>query len=248
MSKRPTGKGQKRGKNAGGVAGSREARQRVKTARGRSNSSTRWLERQLNDPYVAAAKRDGYRSRAAYKLREIDDRFRFLKKGARVVDLGSTPGGWTQVCVERVFGAGVSAASSGERGIIVAVDINEMEPVTGAKFLQLDFLDNAAPALVKQALGGQADVILSDMAAPATGHRATDHLRVMALCEVALLFAIEVLAVGGAFCAKVLRGGADTEILNRLKQEFSEVRHYKPESSRSDSKEIYVVATGFKDR
>ncbi len=248
MSKRPTGKGQKRGKSAGGVAGSREARQRVKTARGRSNSSTRWLERQLNDPYVAAAKRDGYRSRAAYKLREIDDRFRFLKKGARVVDLGSTPGGWTQVCVERVFGAGVSAASSGERGIIVAVDINEMEPVTGAKFLQLDFLDNAAPALVKQALGGQADVILSDMAAPATGHRATDHLRVMALCEVALLFAIEVLAVGGAFCAKVLRGGADTEILNRLKQEFSEVRHYKPESSRSDSKEIYVVATGFKDR
>ncbi|HBC53958.1 MAG TPA: 23S rRNA methyltransferase [Alphaproteobacteria bacterium] len=248
MSKRPTGKGQKRGKSAGGVAGSREARQRVKTARGRSNSSTRWLERQLNDPYVAAAKRDGYRSRAAYKLREIDDRFRFLKKGARVVDLGSTPGGWTQVCVERIFGAGVSAASSGERGIIVAVDINEMEPVTGAKFLQLDFLDNAAPALVKQALGGQADVILSDMAAPATGHRATDHLRVMALCEVALLFAIEVLAVGGAFCAKVLRGGADTEILNRLKQEFSEVRHYKPESSRSDSKEIYVVATGFKDR
>ena len=171
-----------------------------------------------------------------------------MKKGARVVDLGSTPGGWTQVCVERIFGAGVSAASSGERGIIVAVDINEMEPVTGAKFLQLDFLDNAAPALVKQALGGQADVILSDMAAPATGHRATDHLRVMALCEVALLFAIEVLAVGGAFCAKVLRGGADTEILNRLKQEFSEVRHYKPESSRSDSKEIYVVATGFKDR
>lgn len=248
MSKRPTGKGQKRGKNAGGVAGSREARQRVKTARGRSNSSTRWLERQLNDPYVAAAKRDGYRSRAAYKLREIDDRFRFLKKGARVVDLGSTPGGWTQVCVERIFGTGVSTASSGERGIIVAVDINEMEPVTGAKFLQLDFLDNAAPALVKQVLGGQADVILSDMAAPATGHRATDHLRVMALCEVALLFAIEVLAVGGAFCAKVLRGGADTEILNRLKQEFSEVRHYKPESSRSDSKEIYVVATGFKDR
>ena len=248
MSKRPTGKGQKRGKNAGGVAGSREARQRVKTARGRSNSSTRWLERQLNDPYVAAAKRDGYRSRAAYKLREIDDRFRFLKKGARVVDLGSTPGGWTQVCVERIFGTGGPAASAGERGIIVAVDINEMEPVTGAKFLQLDFLDNAAPALVKQALGGQADVILSDMAAPATGHRATDHLRVMALCEVALLFAIEVLAVGGAFCAKVLRGGADTEILNRLKQEFSEVRHYKPESSRSDSKEIYVVATGFKDR
>ena len=248
MSKRPTGKGQKRGKSAGGVAGSREARQRVKTARGRSNSSTRWLERQLNDPYVAAAKRDGYRSRAAYKLREIDDRFRFLKKGARVVDLGSTPGGWAQVCVERVFGTGGPAASSGERGIVVAVDINEMEPVTGAKFLQLDFLDNDAPALVKQALGGQADVILSDMAAPATGHRATDHLRVMALCEVALLFAIEVLAVGGAFCAKVLRGGADTEILNRLKQEFSEVRHYKPESSRSDSKEIYVVATGFKDR
>ncbi len=248
MRKRQTDKRQKRGKGTGGIAGSREPRQRVKTARGRSNSSTRWLERQLNDPYVAAAKRDGYRSRAAYKLREIDDRFRFLKKNARVVDLGSAPGGWTQVCVERVFGASVPADASGDRGIVVAVDINEMEPVAGARFLQLDFLDNDAPALVKQALGGQADVILSDMAAPATGHRATDHLRVMALCEVALLFAIEVLAVGGAFCAKVLRGGADTEILNRLKQEFSEVRHYKPESSRSDSKEIYVVATGFKDR
>lgn len=248
MRKRPTDKRQKRSKGTGGIAGTREARQRVKTARGRSNSSTRWLERQLNDPYVAAAKRDGYRSRAAYKLRDIDDRFRFLKKNARVVDLGSTPGGWTQVCVERVFGASVPADESGDHGIVVAVDINEMEPVAGAHFLQLDFLDNAAPARVKQALGGQADVILSDMAAPATGHRATDHLRVMALCEVALLFAIEVLAVGGAFCAKVLRGGADTEILNRLKQEFSEVRHYKPESSRSDSKEIYVVATGFKDR
>lgn len=248
MSKRPTGKPQKRAKSAGGVAGSREARQRVKTARGRSNSSTRWLERQLNDPYVAAAKRDGYRSRAAYKLREIDDRFRFLKKGARVVDLGSTPGGWTQVCVERVFGPSLPAAASPDRGIVVAVDIIEMEPVAGATFLEIDFLDNAAPESVKRALGGQADVILSDMAAPATGHRATDHLRVMALCEVALLFAIEVLAVGGAFCAKVLRGGADTEILNRLKQEFSEVRHYKPEASRSDSKEIYVVATGFKDR
>lgn len=248
MSKRPTDKRQKRGKSAGGIAGSREARQRVKTARGRSNSSTRWLERQLNDPYVAAARRDGYRSRAAYKLREIDDRFRFLKKGARVVDLGSTPGGWTQVCVERVFSTPPSGSSSGGRGIVVAVDINEMEAVAGASFLQLDFLDNDAPALVTQALGGQADVILSDMAAPATGHRATDHMRVMALCEVALLFAIEVLAVGGAFCAKVLRGGADTEILNRMKQEFSQVRHYKPESSRSDSKEIYVVATGFKDR
>lgn len=208
---------------------------RVKTARKRSSSSARWLQRQLNDPYVAAAKREGYRSRAAYKLMEIDDQHHILRKGARVLDLGATPGGWTQICVAR---AGA--------GNVLAVDINEMEAITGADFLQLDFLSADAPGRVREALQGAADIVLSDMAAPATGHKMTDHARIMALCEVAYDFACEVLAPGGSFCAKVLQGGTEARLLARMKQMFKSVRHVKPKSSRADSKEIYVLATGFK--
>ena len=209
---------------------------RVKTARKRSASSTQWLQRQLNDPYVSAAKSDGYRSRAAYKLIEIDDRFHLLRKGARVLDLGAAPGGWSQVAVQRC-GA----------GNLLAVDINPMEPVSGARFLQLDFLLPEAPRLVRHELGGLADVVLSDMAAPATGHKTTDHARIMDLCEVAFDFALEVLEQGGAFCAKVLQGGTEARLLARMNQHFARVRHVKPKASRAGSKEIYVLATGFKD-
>lgn len=219
--------------NTGGLG--RDLTVRVKTARKRSTSSTRWLQRQLNDPYVAAAKRDGYRSRAAYKLMEIDDQHHILRKGARVLDLGATPGGWTQICVAR---AGA--------GNVLAVDINPMEPVTGARFLLLDFLLPEAPDSVREALAGPADIVLSDMAAPATGHKMTDHARIIALCEMAYDFACEVLNPGGSFCAKVLQGGTEARLLARMKQMFSHVRHVKPKSSRADSKEIYVLATGFK--
>lgn len=210
---------------------------RVKTARKRSTSSTRWLQRQLNDPYVAAARRDGYRSRAAYKLIEIDDQFHILRKGARVLDLGAAPGGWSQVCVQR-SGAGA--------GKVLAVDVNAMEAVAGARFLQIDFLHPDAPGKVRDALAGNADIVLSDMAAPATGHKMTDHARVMALCDVAFEFALEVLAPGGAFCAKVLQGGTERLLLARMKQHFTKVQHVKPKASRAGSKEIYVLATGFK--
>ncbi len=208
---------------------------RVKTARKRSTSSTRWLQRQLNDPYVAAARREGYRSRAAYKLLEIDDQHHLLRMGARVLDLGATPGGWTQVCVART-GAGK----------VLAVDINEMDAVPGAQFMQLDFLSPEAPDLIRAALGGDVDIVLSDMASPATGHRMTDHARIIALCDLAYEFACEVLAPGGSFCAKVLQGGTEAKLLARMKQMFTSVRHVKPKSSRADSKEIYVLATGFK--
>lgn len=210
---------------------------RVKTARKRSTSSTRWLQRQLNDPYVAAARRDGYRSRAAYKLIEIDDQFHILRKGARVLDLGAAPGGWSQVCVQR-SGAGA--------GKVLAVDVNAMEAVAGARFLQIDFLHPDAPGKVRDALAGNADIVLSDMAAPATGHKMTDHARVMALCDVAFEFALEVLAPGGAFCAKVLQGGTERLLLAHMKQHFTKVQHVKPKASRAGSKEIYVLATGFK--
>lgn len=208
---------------------------RVKTARKRSTSSTRWLQRQLNDPYVAAARREGYRSRAAYKLLEIDDQHHLLRKGARVLDLGATPGGWTQVCVART-GAGK----------VLAVDINEMDAVAGAQFMQIDFLSPEAPERIRAALGGDVDIVLSDMASPATGHRMTDHARIIALCDLAYEFACEVLAPGGAFCAKVLQGGTEAKLLARMKQMFSRVQHVKPKASRADSKEIYVLATGFK--
>ena len=207
---------------------------RVKTARKRSTSSTRWLQRQLNDPYVAAAKREGYRSRAAYKLLEIDDQHHLLRRGARVLDLGATPGGWTQVCVAR--GAGK----------VLAVDINEMDAVAGAQFMHIDFLSPEAPDLIRAALGGGVDIVLSDMASPATGHRMTDHARIIALCDLAYEFACEVLAPGGSFCAKVLQGGTEARLLARMKQMFTRVQHVKPKASRADSKEIYVLATGFK--
>jgi len=208
---------------------------RVKTARKRSTSSTRWLQRQLNDPYVAAARREGYRSRAAYKLLEIDDQHHLLRKGARVLDLGATPGGWTQVCVART-GAGK----------VLAVDINEMDAVVGAQFMQIDFLSPEAPERIRTALGGDVDIVLSDMASPATGHRMTDHARIIALCDLAYEFACEVLAPGGAFCAKVLQGGTEAKLLIRMKQMFTRVQHVKPKASRADSKEIYVLATGFR--
>jgi 23S rRNA (uridine2552-2'-O)-methyltransferase len=209
---------------------------RVKTARRRKASSTRWLQRQLNDPYVAEARRKGYRSRAAFKLIEIDDRFGLLKRGARVVDLGAAPGGWSQVAAERVGGG----------GLVIAVDINEMDAIAGVTFQMLDFTDEEAPATVEAALGGPVDLVLSDMAAPATGHPPTDHLRIMALCEAALDFAAGVLKPGGAFVAKVLQGGTERGLLQRMKRDFAVVRHVKPPASRKDSAEMYVVATGFR--
>ncbi|PKQ09309.1 MAG: 23S rRNA methyltransferase [Alphaproteobacteria bacterium HGW-Alphaproteobacteria-12] len=235
-----------RGGKGAGVAGSgaRALKVRVKTARKRSNSSTRWLQRQLNDPYVHAAKREGYRSRAAFKLAEIDDKYRFLKPGGRIVDLGCAPGGWCQIAVARV-----KSLNAGERGgRVIGLDYLETESVPGATILQLDFLDEGADTRVKERLAGEADVVLSDMAAPTTGHKQTDHMRIMSLCEIAAQFAIEVLAPGGAFLAKVLRGGTEDELLAMLKQHFKTVRHVKPKASRADSAEMYVLAQGFKGR
>lgn len=230
------GRGGGTGSRSGpGIGQHRTPHVRVKTAKGRKASSTRWLERQLNDPYVAEAGRLGYRSRAAFKLGELDDRFRFLKPGKRVVDLGAAPGGWTQVAVERLRG-----------GCLIAVDRTEMEPIPGATILLLDFLSDQAPGEIKAALGGEADVVLSDMASPATGHAATDHLRIMALCEAAYDFAREVLAPGGSFIAKVLIGGTEQDLLATLKREFKTVKHVKPAASRAGSAEIYVVALGFR--
>lgn len=214
---------------------------RVRTARKRSSASTRWLARQLNDPYVERARSEGYRSRAAYKLAEIDDKHRFLKPGGRVVDLGAAPGGWSQVAAERV-------GSAAGKGRVVAIDILEMDPVPGVEILHLDFLDASAPARLREALGGPADVVLSDMAPPTTGHRQTDHLRIMAMCEAALEFAREVLAPGGTFLAKVLRGGTEGGMLADMKRDFDKVRHVKPPASRADSAELYVLATGFRGR
>lgn len=221
-------------------SGGRDLRTRVKTARGRTTGSTRWLDRQLNDPYVIEAKRKGYRSRAAFKLIEIDERHPILKYGQRVLDLGAAPGGWTQIIAKKV------GAEKEDGGAVVAIDLLDMEPVPGATFLKLDFLDPSAPDILKDLLGGRADLVLSDMAANTTGHRATDHLRIIALCEVALDFACEVLAPGGAFLAKVFQGGTENELLARMKKDFKNVRHVKPNASRSDSAETYVLATGFR--
>ncbi len=212
---------------------------RVKTASKRSLSSTLWLERQLNDPYVAEARRRGYRSRAAFKLLQLDEKFRLLGPGKRVVDLGAAPGGWTQVAVERV-------QPETTAGHIVAMDILEMDPIPGAVVLLGDFLAEDAPDRLLEALDGPADVVLSDMAAPTTGHPRTDHLRIMALAETAYDFASRVLSPGGAFVAKVFQGGAERELLDRLKRDFAQVRHAKPPASRADSSETYVVATGFR--
>lgn len=217
-------------------SGARDLKVRVKTARKRSNSSTMWLQRQLNDPYVARAKREGMRSRAAYKLIEIDDKAHFLKKGARVVDLGAAPGGWSQVAVKRV----------GPQGKVIGIDLLDIEPITGVDFRVFDFLDPGAPDLLKEMLGGPADVVLSDMAANATGHRKTDQIKIVALVEAAAEFAREVLAPGGTFLAKVIQGGLEGQLLATLKKDFAKVQHIKPPASRADSAELYLLATGFR--
>ncbi|MBN9088875.1 MAG: RlmE family RNA methyltransferase [Reyranella sp.] len=232
----------KKGKGSrptGSLPTGRAATVRVKTARGRTTSSQRWLQRQLNDPYVVEAKKRGYRSRAAFKLLQLDDQFRFLKPGARVVDLGAAPGGWTQVAVERV-----RPERSG--GVVVGIDLTPVEPIAGATVLAKDFYDDDAPEVLKAHLGGPADVVLSDMAAAATGDPQIDHLRIMGLAEAAHDFASEVLKPGGSFVAKVLRGGTERQLLDRLKRDFVKVKHVKPEASRTDSAEMYVVATGFR--
>lgn len=233
------------GKNTSG-RGQRDLKIKVKTARGRKLSSTRWLERQLNDPYVAAAKRDGYRGRAAYKLLELDDKYRFLVPGARIVDLGCAPGGWLQVAVVRVNALG---EKKGKRiGTVLGVDLQEVEPLAGATVHVLDFLEEGADAQVKDWLGSAADVVMSDMAASSSGHKQTDHLRIMALCEAAAQFAFDVLEENGTFVAKVLAGGAEGQLQQLLKQNFRKVANVKPPASRSDSSEKYVVATGFRGR
>jgi 23S rRNA (uridine2552-2'-O)-methyltransferase len=208
---------------------------RLKSSRGRTISSQRWLTRQLNDPYVQQAKLDGYRSRAAYKLIEIDEKFKILKRGSIVVDLGAAPGGWTQVALERV----------GDKGTVIGVDITPMEPLTGAHLMCGDFCDLAVVAALKEALGKPAHVVLSDMAASSTGHPQTDHIRIMGLAEEAFVFCQEVLEKGGSFVAKVLQGGTEKDLLMLLKKHFEKVVHFKPPSSRKESAEMYVVALGF---
>jgi 23S rRNA (uridine2552-2'-O)-methyltransferase len=229
-----------KGGSSRGSGGRRGLTVRVKTAKGRKLASTRWLQRQLNDPYVEEAKRQGYRSRAAFKLIEIDDRHRLLEPGGVVVDLGAAPGGWCQVAAARVKAADGS-------GKIVAADLTDIEPVAGATFLQVDIMDAEAPGLIREALGDvRADIVMSDMAASSTGHRQTDHLRVVALAEAALDIAEDVLKSGGVYLAKVLQGGADHDLLARLRQGFAKVQHIKPKASRQDSAEVYVLATGFR--
>jgi 23S rRNA (uridine2552-2'-O)-methyltransferase len=236
------GGGSGRGKGGAGsggkLGGARQLREKVRTARGRRPSSTRWLERQLNDPYVAEAKARGYRSRAAFKLLQLDEKTGLLKGARRVVDLGAAPGGWTQVALQEL----------GPQARVVAIDYLEMTPIAGAEVLQLDFLDDTAPDRLKAALDGPADLVLSDMAAPTTGHAKTDHLRVMALAEAALDFALDVLAPGGAFVAKVFQGGSERDLLERLKASFRTVKHVKPPASRAESSELYVVAQDFRGR
>ncbi len=230
-------------KNTSG-RGQRELRVRVKTAKGRKLSSTLWLERQLNDPYVIRAKKEGFRGRAAYKISELDDKFGFLKPGCRVVDLGCAPGGWCQVAVTRVNALGERVNKP--KGTVLGVDLQEIEPIAGAEIHQLDFLDDAADGLVKGWLGGRADVVMSDMAAASSGHKGTDHLRIIALCEAAAYFAFDVLEVGGTFVAKVLAGGAEQELQALLKKNFDKVANVKPGASRADSSEKFVVAMGYR--
>ena len=227
-------------KTSGKGSGRRRLGVRVRSARGRKTSSTRWLQRQLNDPYVERAKAEGYRSRAAFKLIEINDKYSLLRPGIRVVDLGAAPGGWSQVAAQRV------KPEDGD-GQVIAVDISPMEPLPGVNFEQLDFMEPDSPEKIRRLLrDGRADIVLSDMAAPATGHKKTDHLRIIGLCEAALDFAEDVLAPDGVFLAKVLQGGTERELLSRLKTGFSKVHHVKPEASRSDSAEQYVLAVGFR--
>ena len=213
---------------------SRDPSVRVKTAKKRTTSSTRWLERQLNDPYVSKAQREGYRSRAAYKLKEIDEKVQLLKPGLTVVDLGAAPGGWSQVAAEK-------------KCKVVAIDLLEMDELPGVTAFQLDFMDDKAPEILVEAMGGAgADIVLSDMAPNTTGHRNTDHIRIMALVEAAYEFATEVTKPGGAFIAKVFQGGTEAELLKRMKKDFTSVKHIKPPASRKESAETYVIATGFR--
>ena len=217
--------------------------QRLKKSKGRKESSTRWLKRQLSDPYVSEAREQGLRSRAAFKLIELDDKFHFLKPGKRVIDLGACPGGWSMVSANRVNAQGVF---KGNQGQVIGIDLNETEPVPGATMICHDFMDEAAPKLLKKALKGSADVVLSDMAAKATGHAATDHLRVIGLLEAAFEFACDVLSPGGVFVGKAFKGGTENELLARIKINFKTVRHAKPPSSRKQSAETYVIATDFR--
>lgn len=230
-------------KNTSG-RGQRDLKVKVKSARGRKLSSTRWLQRQLNDPYVKRARAEGYRGRAAYKILELDDRYRFLVPGARVVDLGCAPGGWSQVAVPRVNALGEKSGKP--QGLVIGIDLQEMEPLAGASFYQLDFMADDADAQVRAWLDGSADVVMSDMAAASSGHKQTDHLRIMALCEAASQFAFDVLAPGGTFVAKVLAGGAEGDLQKLLKQRFAKVANVKPPASRADSSEKFVVASGFR--
>lgn len=217
-------------------SGTRNLKQRVKTAHKRSLSSQKWLERQLNDPYVARAKREGYRSRAAFKLIEIDEKYNILKPGQRIVDLGAAPGGWSQIAAKKI----------GAKGKVVGIDLLPIDPMPGVEFIQLDFLDESAPGKLIEMLGGQADIVMSDMAANTTGHKKTDHLRIIGLAEAAIYFAREILAPGGVFLAKVFQGGTENQLLADLKRDFAVVRHVKPSASRADSAELYVLATGFR--
>lgn len=224
--------------------GLRDLRVRVKTARGRKLSSTLWLERQLNDPYVQRAKKEGFRGRAAYKILELDEKYRFLVPGARVVDLGCAPGGWCQVAVARVNALG---EKSGKKiGTVLGVDLQDVDAIAGADIHKLDFLADGAEQQVKDWLGGRADVVMSDMAASASGHQGTDHLRIIALCDAAAEFAFDVLEEGGTFVAKVLAGGAEVELQTKLKKNFTRVANVKPPASRANSSEKFVVATGFR--
>lgn len=231
MTKKPGGTG----------TGARVLRTKVKKKRGLKESSRRWLERHLNDPYVQRSKADGYRSRAAYKLIEIDDKHHLLKPGMRVIDLGAAPGGWCQVAAARI-------KSTEQNPRVVGIDYLEMDAVPGSAFLQMDFLDDAAPAKLVEALGGEPDIVLSDMAAPTTGHQRTDHIRTMHLCEVAADFAISVLRPGGHFLAKTFQGGTESGLLDALKRNFRSVHHLKPPASRNESVELYLLAKDFKGR
>jgi len=240
MVKKPTSR---QGKNNSG-RGQRDLTVKVKTARGRKMSSTMWLQRQLNDPYVQRAKADGFRGRAAYKILELDEKFQFFTPGKRVVDLGAAPGGWCQVAVPKINALGEKKGKP--IGTILGVDLQEMEPIAGAELYQLDFMEDDADLKVKEWLGGKADIVMSDMAASASGHKQTDHLRIMALCEAAAYFAFDVLEDGGVFIAKVLAGGAEGDLQKLLKRKFNKVLNVKPPSSRSDSSEKFVVATGYR--
>lgn len=230
------------GRSGSGGGGPRQLKVRLKTAKQRKPSSQRWLERQLNDPYVAAAKAKGFRSRAAFKLIEIDDKYHLLKPGKRVIDLGAAPGGWSQIAADRV-------KSIEGKGQVVAIDLLPVEPVAGATILLLDFMDDSAPGQLKGLLrDGRADIVLSDMAAEGTGHNRTDHLRIIGLAEAAADFACDVLTPGGAFLCKVFQGGTEKELLELLKKSFTTIRHVKPPASRAGSAELYVLATGFRGR